>query len=131
MCFWYTCDMQVVGAQDSVTATSALVSRLRLEAELLDQNDGSGRTRQRGAQYEGGGPVGAEEVGAATAAGGAAASSSQAAGSHPGAGGGTAWRVLVALDHAALRLRRNGRPTSVGVHARVVRAGSHKGSRNG
>ena len=31
--------LQVVGAQDSVNATSSLVSRLRAEAELMDQDD--------------------------------------------------------------------------------------------
>ena len=97
---------QVVGAQDSVASTRSLVARLRSEAELLDLDDAGYR---RNPQHP---------SATTTAAAAAAASSQRSDGASPSAeqqGGGrgplsssrrTAWRVLVALDHAALRLRR-------------------------
>jgi len=87
-----------------VLSMRALVERLRAEAELMDRDeggDGPMASRPAGQRQPPTRGVGS----AGSSAGGAAGGKPTSA---PASTTRSAWRVLVALDQAALRLRRNG-----------------------
>ena len=91
----------------------SLVDRLRAEAELMDRDDDDGGGGPEGSlagnsQPRRKSPSPTRRAGGSPGSKGAATSERPVAAAQRASTARSAWRILVALDHVALRLRRGG-----------------------